>query len=410
MKRLAFAALGLALIAGPALAGGYYTNGLPAATSPLTGAETIPADTNLSGGQAPQSESVTISQLTASGSGRNALFGSDFGTNPWQRGTSPCTTVTSTLTYCADGWFVKGAAGSAITVAKRTTLQPVGFGGSLRFQRDSGNTDINPVYLAQVLESVDSYRFQGQQVAFSFYAKVGANYSPTGSAIGVVVATGTGVDGSAANFISGGWTGYAAASCSVSGGTVSTSPLSFTLSATWTRYTAVCTIPATAVQVGVRFVETPTGTASTNDWVEFDGMQLESVLSGSTIASGFNFIPEDAVWARAFRYYYRVNEGATTVNYFTGQAYTTTVAHFQVTFPAEMRAAPTATITAGSFTVSKSDGTTQALTTLASTASSLTVLRADLTATASAANLAAGNATVLQGGGGVGVLAYSSEL
>lgn len=35
----------------------------PSASNPLTGAETIPADTNLSGGQYPQTEVITVSQL-----------------------------------------------------------------------------------------------------------------------------------------------------------------------------------------------------------------------------------------------------------------------------------------------------------------------------------------------------------
>lgn len=37
--------------------------GLPAATSPLTGTECIPADTNLSGGRTPQTECITPLQL-----------------------------------------------------------------------------------------------------------------------------------------------------------------------------------------------------------------------------------------------------------------------------------------------------------------------------------------------------------
>lgn len=54
------AALGLATAA---LAGGMVTNQYPAATLPLTGNETIPADTNLSQGLNPQSEAITIPQI-----------------------------------------------------------------------------------------------------------------------------------------------------------------------------------------------------------------------------------------------------------------------------------------------------------------------------------------------------------
>lgn len=60
----------LVLGAGPALAAGFLTNGLPVAggsqfptTLPLTGQEAFPADTNLPSGQNPASEAITIQQL-----------------------------------------------------------------------------------------------------------------------------------------------------------------------------------------------------------------------------------------------------------------------------------------------------------------------------------------------------------
>ena len=59
-------ALALALtagVAGSALAAGFLTNGLPAATAPLTGNETLPADTNLPQGLNPASEAITLGQL-----------------------------------------------------------------------------------------------------------------------------------------------------------------------------------------------------------------------------------------------------------------------------------------------------------------------------------------------------------
>lgn len=59
-----FAAIAAAmLVSFAAYAAGTYTNGLPAATLPLTGITTIPGDTNLSGGRNPQTVSITIDQL-----------------------------------------------------------------------------------------------------------------------------------------------------------------------------------------------------------------------------------------------------------------------------------------------------------------------------------------------------------
>lgn len=42
---------------------GFTTNGLPAAVFPLTGNEQVAADTQLTQGQAPESEALTVSQI-----------------------------------------------------------------------------------------------------------------------------------------------------------------------------------------------------------------------------------------------------------------------------------------------------------------------------------------------------------
>jgi hypothetical protein len=63
MKRFLLGLAAAMLFAAPANAGGIITNGLPTTPSPLTGAEALAADTNLSGGRAPQSVQVTPSQL-----------------------------------------------------------------------------------------------------------------------------------------------------------------------------------------------------------------------------------------------------------------------------------------------------------------------------------------------------------
>lgn len=62
MKRLLLAAGFLAGMIGIAFAGGLFEQ-FPSASHPLTGSETVPADTNLSGGRAPQTEKITVNQL-----------------------------------------------------------------------------------------------------------------------------------------------------------------------------------------------------------------------------------------------------------------------------------------------------------------------------------------------------------
>lgn len=64
LAKLAFGVLLAVGLLGTASAQGLWPN-LPSATQPLTGNETIPADTNLSGGRSPQTERITVGQLQA---------------------------------------------------------------------------------------------------------------------------------------------------------------------------------------------------------------------------------------------------------------------------------------------------------------------------------------------------------
>lgn len=62
-KYLAGFVAGLIAVAGLAWAGGIY-QGYPAITLPFTGSETFAVDTNLTGGQTPQTELITVDQLS----------------------------------------------------------------------------------------------------------------------------------------------------------------------------------------------------------------------------------------------------------------------------------------------------------------------------------------------------------
>ena len=66
VKQLMAVTVAAALLGtGAAYAAGFFTNGITAATPPLTGNETIPADTNLGSGLNPASEAITLNQLMA---------------------------------------------------------------------------------------------------------------------------------------------------------------------------------------------------------------------------------------------------------------------------------------------------------------------------------------------------------
>src|SRR6202007_2104971 len=82
------------------------------------------------------------------------------------------------------------------------------FSRSIRWGRGAA-TDTATINLGQVLETADSIRLQGATVAFSFWAKAGAQFSALNSALTVQVISGTGTDQSAANLVAGTWTGQA---------------------------------------------------------------------------------------------------------------------------------------------------------------------------------------------------------
>lgn len=376
-------------------------------TYPLTGNETIPADTNLSGGANPQSEVVTPAQLAgyakqlAGSAGEvNLLIGGDFGVNPWQRGTS-FTSITSTPTYTADRFFAVGAAGSSISVSKQTGASDItaGFAASLRLQRANGNTDVNAICVDQVAETNDSVRAQGQIMAVSFSALQGANFSAAGPSLTWTVATGTGTNQSATLFATQAWTGYAAKTGTITLGTP----------AAWARYSAVTTaVPAGTTQIGVSLCYTPVGTAGANDWVEFAGVQLEVAPTGN--ASSFERIPTAEVLLNSQRFFQAFAEPAnqTTLSRGAetfGQQQCTT---FLPTITA-MRIAPTITVASGSFQVLTSSGfgaitagTTNFL------GGSSTVNNAVLVATGPGTTIGLGCA--IAGGGGTGSVQLNSEL
>jgi len=402
-----------ALATAYAVAGGVFTNGLPNATGVLTGNEEFPADTNLPNGQNPQSEAITPGQIIGYGrtlqgaSGlRNLLIGGDFGTNPWQRGTS-FTGITSTPTYTADRFAAVGAAGSSISVSRQTGAADIttGFNASLRLQRAASNADVSPICIQQVIETNDSVRAQGQVMALSFSAFQGANFSAAGATLNWTVATGTGTNQSAALFAAGTWTGYAAKTGTI---TLATNPTA------WTRYSATTVaLPATATQVGMSICYTPVGTAGAADWVEFAGVQLEVSPTGT--ASAFERTPQSKVLYDAQRYFQNYAEppnlSALARGYEqNGQQQCTVTLPFLNT----MRVAPTVTVSSGTFQVltatSPGFGPIQAGTTnfIASAQQVPSTTAVTLVATGPGTTIGLGCG--IAGGGGTGSVQLNSEL
>ncbi len=209
--------------------------------------------------------SVDVGELTASvvvagnTPGHNLLHNGAMQVS--QRGTSFA--GTSGIAYTTDRWFTYragGATGHTVTQAASGLAQ---IQYCARVQRNSSNAATDAVFLEQDVETRDSIAYQGSNVTLSFWARAGSNYSSASNALGVLVQSGTGTD----QRIQSGFTGAS----SVVSTTVA-------LTTSWQRFTTSLTgaVPANSTQLGVRFGFTPVGTASTNDYFEITGVQLET--------------------------------------------------------------------------------------------------------------------------------------
>jgi hypothetical protein len=290
-------------------------NDTPARLAVGSNGETLVADSSTSTGlryQAPVAQ--------------NPILNSAF--QVWQRGTSFSLAASSAVTYTADRWSVPTGANQACTISRQATGDTTNLPNiqyALRFQRNSGQTGTGGLYLQQNFETVNTIPFAGKTVTMSFYARAGANFSATSNALRTYLVTGTGTD---QNWLTSGYTGSGLA---IDG--------TATLTTTWQRFTFTGTIPAATTEISVSTFFTPTGTASTNDYYEVTGFQLE-VGSVATQFKTFSATLQGEL-AACQRYYYRTNGGA-NLRFGTGQAIATTLANCLVPFPVQMRIAPTA--------------------------------------------------------------------
>jgi hypothetical protein len=324
---------------------------------------------------------------------KNFIEGGDFTTNPWQRGTT-FTGIANTLTYVADRWFADGGASSSISVSQQAQTDVLGFGDSLRWGR--ANTNTATIYLGQVLETQNCQRAQGQFVTLSFWAKAGAQFSAAGSKLTVqLVASTTAGNDSAAHLVTNSTNWLAA-----NGGSyvINTTQV---LTTAAVRYSFTALVPATCTQLGLLFSYAPTGTSDTTDTVDFYGVQLE--IGGS--ASSFEHRPQQVELALCQRFFVQFNEPASGVPLAPGMITTTAIQLYVIPLPVQMISVPTVTVSVGTFKVNLA-GTATTPTTFAAGTGTVN------TAEVSSANTGqtAGQATLLQGGGGSGYVRASADL
>ena len=327
---------------------------------------------------------------------RNLIDGGDFTVNPFQRNIPGLATagvlttpITNTPTYFADRFFAYGGTSSAVLMALQADTQLPGFSQSLFTYRQAANSNTAIISLGQILETLDTIKLQGQQVTFSFYARAGATFS--GFGLQVQIITGTGTNQTAANLQAGSWTNQ-------------TNLLNQfqPITAAYARYVFTVTVPTTATQIAVLLSFTPIGTASgSTDGFFLQGVQLEA----NSMATQFEHRDIEVEYGLAQRYCFVIPEpGANVVVAEGGNNVAANSQVYLIDMPTLMRAAPTVTVSAGTFKMC-----------LGAAAAAVSGFAAGTTHIPSAITLvttgtqAAGASCQLQGGGGSGYILASAD-
>ena len=274
---------------------------------------------------ADSSASTGLRYQASSSAGKNLIVNG--GMDIWQRGTSFSVAASAGITYTTDRWCLNTGANQAMTISRQATNDTTNLPNiqyCTRFQRNSGQTGTGGLFFSSSIESANAIRYAGQTVTFSFYARAGANYSAASSILQALIYSGTGTD---QNLLSG-FTGSA-------------TPINqnATLTTTWQRFSYSATISSSATELATAFYFTPVGTASTNDYYEITGVQLELGSVATAFSRAGATIQGEL--AACQRYYYRQNAQG-TYNYFaSGFADQTTTALIPLTLPSTMRSTPT---------------------------------------------------------------------
>jgi hypothetical protein len=272
----------------------------------------------LSGGSSAIATDAEIPSYLA---GKNFVVNGNF--DFWQRGTTfTLSGGATTSTYTADRWASGINLGT--TVSRVSAVNPES-SYALRIQRTSGNTQSGDGFINQVIESSMVQMLAGKTVTLSFYLRKGADFS--GAAVYCVPRFGTGVDEGVALGYGGGWAGQ--------------NQLVHTVVPTTTsvRYSKTFTVPAgTREMMLLMGPQSMSGTAGTNDWIEFEQVQLEigSITTGFSRAGG----TVQGELSTCQRYYTRLGGDSTYGVIGTGIAASATEASYVIVFPVPMRIMP----------------------------------------------------------------------
>ena len=254
----------------------------------------------------------------------------------WQRGTS--ISITNATGYTADRWMLATGAAMTCTVSRQVTGDTTNLPNiqyCARVQRNSGQTATGAWNIQQSFESINAIPFAGKTVTLSFYARRGANFSPTGNVMNVGFYSGTGTD---QNFQS----GYT--------GTTNIVDTGQAITTTWVRYTFTGSVAATATEMVLVLGSTSTGTAGAADFFEITGIQIDVGSVALPFRTYAGTIQGEL--AACQRYYYKwvdgLGAGGVGASMGLGANYSTTQLNLTCVFPVTMRTNPTLAATSGS--------------------------------------------------------------
>jgi hypothetical protein len=266
------------------------------------------------------------------GDNRNVLINGSM--DIWQRATS--WGADQNDVYTADRWHFQRYAANGVNISRQSATD-IGFNYCLRIGRASGNTDTTSYFLNQPVEGLNSARCLGKYVTFSYWIRTGSAHQP-GTNFSSAICWHTN-----ASYPNDGmyYTNFRQAAGS--SGSVELNLVN-KVGTVWKRFEQTAFIPANAIQVGVAFGSGGNGTATSNDYFEVTGLQLEI----GTAATPFEYRQFGQELALCQRYYY-ADAVYLQAYQISGQDYSILVKH-----PTTMRTSPTLTFATAAISVNVS--------------------------------------------------------
>jgi len=242
-----------------------------------------------------------------------------------QRGTN----FTNVQGYKLDRWQVNRYASSTFTTT-RPNADLEGFERCIRIQRTSGNASGGAIAINQPLEQRDCFALKGKAVTASFWIRVGADYAGATDTLQAYISGCTDGTERSMNYNQ------------FSNGSVIIDSIVVAPSNTWVKYTMTGVVPSNCNQVGFAVrCNSYLGTASTNDYFDVVGVQLEL----GSVATDFEHRSYGEELALCQRYYFQWSGSNISSTVGTGQFNSTTSFLHAYKNPVAMRVVPTGSYT-----------------------------------------------------------------